>query len=225
MTVDFATYCCDKDRDKLYDNHGHHYQSHNYPFDNSFIVFQRTAPFDEEFMNGHIPLPIRRSDYPLILQENSIDPYNSEADDYTHGWKAAHYWMHHCVNQLEALNESEADYIVLADADCYIKNQRSSWVTEGIKILQENESILVVSPSDGTQIAHQTQNMSQQVMLVDRKRLLGINFDLPFEGFRDGGPMQEYYFMLEGRIGRYMEKNNLYRYMLSSDFRYWHNQW
>jgi hypothetical protein len=205
MKVDFATYCCDKDKDKLYDNHGKHYQSHNYPFNNGFIVFQRTEPFDDEFMNGHIPLVIKDEDYNDILSSNYINPINHEADDLTHGWGAAHYWKHHCVNQLTALNASDADYMVLADADCYIKYQHSSWVEEGIKVLQNDTRILVVSPSDGTSQAHQTQNMSQQLMIVDRKRLLEIDFDLPFEGFKEGGPMQEYYFMLEGRIGRYTD--------------------
>ncbi len=223
MTVDFATYCCEKDKDKLALVISDHVNSHRYDFDKIFLIHQRTKLYGKPYKVNLIK--IREDDYDGILSSNGINPDNNEADEYTHGWNAAHYWKHHCVNQLKALNESTADYIVLADADCYIKDQPRSWVNEGIKILESNKSILVVSPSDGTKGAHQTQNMSQQVMLVDRKRLLGIDFDLPFEGFKEGGPMQEYYWMLEGRIGRYMEKNNLYRYMLSSQFRYWHSQW
>ena len=223
MTVDFATYCCAKDVDKLEPVFNRHVKSHGYDFDVINIIFQRIPmrAVSKPAKGYHIG----RHNYNQILISNGINPDNKEADDYTHGWDAAHYWKHHCVNHLKALNKSTADYIVLADADCYIKEQPRSWVTEGIKILESDKSILVVSPSDGTKGAHQTQNMSQQVMLVNRKRLLKIDFDLPFEGFKEGGPMQEYYFMLEGRIGRYMEKNNLYRYMLSSQFRYWHSQW
>jgi len=223
MTVDFATYCCLKDRYKIENLFNNHVKSHGYDFDETFLIYQRCWP-NVKVKDAKI-LEISRRDYDDILSNNGINPFNDEADDYTHGWDAAHYWRHHCVNQLKALNTSTADYIVLADADCYIKEQPSSWVEHGIRILQTHKSVLVVSPSDGTHKAVRTQNMSQQIMLVDRKRLLGINFDLPFEGFREGGPMQEYYFMLEGRIGRYMEKNNLYRYMLSSQFRYWHSQW
>jgi len=223
MTVDFATYCCFKDKDKLAPVFEDHVKSHGYAFDNVYLIYQRCTTIEKT--NDRKLVWITAGGYKGILIRNGINPDNKEADDYTHGWDAPHYWKHHCVNQLAALNASTADYIVLADADCYIKEQPRSWVTEGIKILQTNPSILVVSPSDGTERAHQTQNMSQQVMLVERKRLLGIDFDLPFEGFKEGGPMQEYYFMLEGRIGRYMEKNNLYRYMLSSQFRYWHSQW
>ena len=223
MTVDLATYCCYKDIRKLEPVFDEHVKSHGYDFDNIHLIYQRCEPVNfRKDVNNCI---IHEYEYNHILSRNGINPNNEEADDYTHGWDAAHYWKHHCVNQLEALNASTADYIVLADADCYIKSQPSSWVEYGIEVLKSNKSILVVSPSDGTTLAHQTQNMSQQVMLVDRKRLLGIDFDLPFEGFKEGGPMQEYYFMLEGRIGRYMEKNNLYRYMLSSQFRYWHSQW
>lgn len=223
MTVDFATYCCEKDKHKLNKVFGDHVRSHQYNFDTIHLIYQRCVPV--EVNQGIGEYLIRRNQYDYILETNGINPDNKEADDYTHGWDAAHYWKHHCVNQLVALNQSTADYIVLADADCHIKYQRSSWVEEGIKLLKRDPSILVVSPSDGTERAHKTQNMSQQVFLCERQRMLNIDFDLPFEGFREGGPMQEYYFMLEGRIGRYMEKNNLYRYMLSSDFRYWHAQW
>lgn len=224
MTVDFASYCCAKDRDKLEQVFNKHVESHGYDFDNVFLIYQRCEPNIRVKEEVNI-LRIGGKDYDHILSSNGINPDNQEADDYTHGWGAAHYWKHHCVNHLTAINESEADYIVLADADCYIKEQTSSWVNEGIKILQNDKNVLVVSPSDGTPKAYKTQNMSQQVMLVERKRFLDINFDLPFEGFREGGPMQEYYFMLEGRVGRYLEKNGLYRYMLSSKHRYWHSQW
>jgi len=222
MKVDLASFCCSKDRDKLEPVFNNHVDSHGYNFDNVHLVYQRCNPKEKPPVNI---IQISEYDYDEILIENGINPFNDQADELTHGWDAAHYWRHHCVNHLAALNTSTADYIVLADADCYIKDQRSSWVNEGIKILQNNKYVLVVSPSDGTPGSHQTQNMSQQVMLVERKRLLDIDFDLPFEGFKEGGPMQEYYFMLEGRIGRYMEKHNLWRYMLSSHFRYWHSQW
>lgn len=227
--VDFATYCCEKDVDKLYNNWSKHVLSHNYQFNTLHTVYQRVKPesypsiyFDGE-TKGHF---IEEDDYTTILSNQGINPDNKEADEYTHGWKGPHYWQHHCVNHLFALNASEADYIVLSDADCYIKNQPhgQSWVTKGIEILKSDPSILVVSPSDGG-TERKTQIMSQQLFLCERERLLNIDFDLPFEGFKEGGPFAEYYFMLEGRIGRYMEKHNLFRYVLDSRFRYWHDAW
>jgi len=222
MTVDFATYCCSKDQAKLYDKFLEHLGSHNYPFDKIHIIHQRVRP-THVFLNCN-SLYIDYEDYDDILKSYNINPDNKEADDYTHGWNHSHYWKHHCVNHLDALYHSEADYIVLCDADCHMVNNKTNWIKEGIEILKNDSNILVVSPNDGSKGGN-TQNMSQQIFLCERARLAAIDFDLPFEGFKEGGPMQEYYFMLEGRIGRYMEKNNLFRYIMNKHFRYWHEQW
>ncbi len=222
MTVDFATYCCEKDIDKLGPVFNRHVKSHGYDFDLINIIFQRTPM-------GVINNPVKGyyiSDvnYDQILRDNGINPDNKEADDYTHGWDAAHYWKHHCVNQLVALNKSTADYIVLADADCYMVTN-TNWVEKGIQLLKDNRKYLVISPSDGTRVAHETNIMSQQLFLCERQRMLDIDFDLPFTGFKEGGPFAEFYFLLEGRISRYMEKHGLTRFMLSDEHRYWHDQW
>ena len=82
----------------------------------------------------------------------------------------------------------------------------------------------MVSPSDGG-AERQTLIMSQQLFVCDRKRLQSINFDLPFTGFKDGGPFAEFYFMLEGKIARYMEQNGLYRFVMDPRYRYWHAQY
>jgi len=228
MTCDFAIYCCEKDKDKLQNNITAHINSHGYMFNEHILIYQRV----ENPGNIGVPGPtggyyeIKKEDYPDILLRNGINPYNEEADEYTHGWNGPHYWKHHCVNHLVALEASSADYIVLSDADCHIKSQPNSWVTKGIQILQSNKNVLIVSPSDGGgKQDRYTQNMSQQLFLCERDRLKNIDFDLPFEGFKEGGPMQEYYFMLEGRIGRYTEKNKLQRYILGEQYRYWHLQW
>lgn len=220
MTVDFATYCCYKDKDKLMPVLVDHVKSHSYDFDSVNVIFQRTNIILGEYNSYHID----NRDYNSILLSNGINPYNKEADEYTHGYNAAHYWKHHCVNHLKALNESTADYIVLADADCYMKTN-TNWVEKGIQLLKSNPKYLVISPSDGTKVAHETNIMSQQLFLCERKRMLGIDFDLPFTGFKEGGPFAEFYFLLEGRISRYMEKHGLTRFMLSDEHRYWHDQW
>lgn len=236
MTVDFVTYCCSKDIDKLHTNIVDHVNSHRYDFNNKYIVYQRCFPSDElhgfsaklTSLKESIPslntVSILDGMYDDILTRNGINIDNVEADELTHGWNHSHYWRHHCVNHLIALEQSDADYIVMSDADCHIESQPNSWIIQAIEALKSNSNILIVSPSDGSR-SHKTQTMSQQLFLCDRKRLQNINFDLPFEGFKEGGPMQEYYFMLEGRIGRYMEKNNLWRYMLDINYRYWHKAW
>ena len=210
MTVDFITFCCHKDCDKLYENLDKHIQSHNYNFNKTIVIHQRIP-------GGYYS--IKEEEYPDILLRNGINPCNEEADDYTHGWSASHYWKHHCVNHLKGLELSDADYIVFSDADCFFMGK--SWIPEAIDLLKKPK-ILVVSPGDGTGPRF-TQTMSQQLFIIRRKDFMNIDLDLPFEGFKDGGPMQEYYFMLEGRIGRFMEKNDLQRYILEE--RYWHDQW
>ena len=221
MKVDYATYCHHKDADRLHEDFNSHLDSHRFKFDKIHVIYQRVKQRPTITANKH---EIKAEDYPKILRANGINPNNKEADEYTHGWDSPHYWKHHCVNHLTALEKSEADYIVLSDADCHMINGRGSWVNAGIRILQQNKEALVVSPSDGSNQIR-TQTMSQQLFLCHRQRLKEIDFDLPFKGFTEGGAMQEYYFMLEGRIGRYMEKHNLYRYILSDEFRYWHKQW
>lgn len=221
MTVDFATYCCAKDKDKLAPVFQEHVDSHGYDFDKVFLIHQRLyLEGQPEYIECRF---IHENNYDDILKNNGINPDNKEADDYTHGWDAPHYWKHHCVNQLVALNKSKADYIVLADADCHMITN-TNWIEKGIKLLKANNKYLVISPSDGTKMAHETLIMSQQLFLCERQRMLDIDFDLPFTGFKDGGPFAEFYFMLEGRISRYMEKHGLTRYMLSSEHRYWHKQ-
>jgi len=241
MTVDFATYCCEKDKDKLHANFLDHVQSHNYTFDQIHLIYQRVSLPDnglssKDSINNRLSFwgdlnvnsyQIKEKDYHSILKDGGIKSKNKEADKYTHGWNGPHYWKHHCVNHLTAMRESTADYLVFSDADCHIKSQPVgvSWVEKAILALKRDPSILLVSPSDGGGRERKTQNMSQQIFLADRKRLKAIDFDLPFTGFRDGGPFAEYYFMLEGRIGRYMEKHELFRLILDDRYRYWHKGW
>jgi hypothetical protein len=72
-----------------------------------------------------------------------------------------------------------------------------------------------------------TQNVSQQMFLCNRAKLVGIDFDVPWnwEFTAPGGPMQEYYYMLEGRMWRYMHHNNMWRAILPKKWRYWHDAW
>jgi hypothetical protein len=67
--------------------------------------------------------------------------------------------------------------------------------------------------------------MSQQMFLVNANKMRQMEF-IPWDGkFIDGGPFQEFYALLEGFIHRYMKKNNLYRYLLGQEYRWWHLEW
>jgi hypothetical protein len=195
----------------------------------------------EEYMSGvtlfpYASMELESEDYPDILTKYKIPEDDPIADEMTHGSTAPHYWRWHCINHLIGLDVSRAIYVVFSDADCRIKESPPgrSWVDEGIKLLEKYNDILIVSPSDGGHMAEKrigsvrlTQNVSQQVFLCNRIRLNRIDFAIPWnwEYTAPGGPFQEYYYMLEGRMWRYMHKHGLYRAILPKQWRYWHDQW
>ena len=173
MTIDYITFCCDKDVNKLHDNVVEHQLSHNFIFNKVHVIHQRTSSLGFDYLrkmypDKYVSHEIDAKEYPDILLDFQINPINDEADEYTHGWKAPHYWKHHCVNHLKGLQESNADYIVFSDADCFIKLQRPnySWINEAIKLLRKPDC-LVVSPGDGSG-NEKTQIMSQQLLTCDR---------------------------------------------------------
>lgn len=245
MLVDFVTFCCPKDIHRLYapGELKSRVESHGYAFDNVCVVWQRCGDDFIAFLGGvtgrytaDCPHDVIRSEaHPNILSEFGIPENDPVADSYTHGPKAAHYWRWHVINHLIGLKVSTADYIVFSDCDCRIKSQPSSWVDKGIYILQRHREVLIVAPSDGGHMAERrlpggvrlTQNISQQVFLCERERLKSIDFNVPWnwEFLAPGGPMQEYYYMLEGRMWRYMHHYGLYRAILPEQWRYWHDQW
>ena len=145
MTVDFATFCCAKDRDKLYESLHLHIDSHSYAFNDVHVIHQMVKVGDLPLTENMQFYQIKEEDIDVILEENGINPNNAEADKYTHGKGAAHYWKAHCVNHLKALSESTADYIVLSDADCHMTS-KTDWINEGIVRLRANPLTLVVSP-------------------------------------------------------------------------------
>lgn len=228
MTVDFVTFCCPKDVDRLHQpgEIDSIVKSHNYEFDNVRIVYQRTYP--RPHSAPVYVIPHESEHYPGILEHFYINPDQPKADEMTHGPAAAHYWKWHVINHLIGLYKSEADYIVFSDCDCRMIDQPPdmSWITRGTTVLRHNPDVLIVSPSDGG-AERLTQNVSQQLFMCERNRLAAINFDIPWdwEFLAPGEPMQEYYYMLEGRIWRYMHHNNLWRYVLPDKWRYWHYQW
>lgn len=242
-SVDFATFCCHKDIDKLHAPGvlEASVNSHRYPFDNVIVIHQRCS--DRLFNYPLLPNVriVTIDDYQVdgILSDFRVSPINPIGDDMTHGPTAPHYWKWHVINHLNTLRNSTADYIVFSDADCYIKSQQSSrsWVEVGIELLQRYRHILIVGPGDGGQMFEAktpegyrlTQNVSQQLFLCERHRFINeVNFDDMWDGQMNapGGPFQEYYWLLEGRMWRYMKNNNLWRCIVPDNIaRYWHEGW
>jgi len=241
-TVDFATFCCTKDIDRLHAPGvlEASVNSHRYQFDNVIVIHQRCSDklFNKSSLSNVRIVTINNYQVDNILTDFNINPVNPLGDELTHGPTAPHYWKWHVINHLTALRNSTSDYIVFSDADCYIKEQgERSWIDIGIDLLKRYRDILIISPSDGG-FMHEaktpegyrlTQNISQQMFLCERSRFINeVNFDEYWDGNMDavGGPFQEYYNLLEGRLWRYMRPRGLWRCILPTDIvRYWHDGW
>ena len=239
-TVDFITFVCPKDIRRLHDNHefDKRMSSHDFEFNDFHVIRQRCGnDFDDVVFTAK---EHRSEDYPNILQDFGISE-SAKAEEMTHGPSGAHYWKWHVINHLIGLQVSTADYIVFQDCDCRMVSNGEfgdPWIPRGIDLLNHYPEILIVAPSDGGHeqvntiydpkgVIRLTQTVSQQMFLCDRKVLSKINFDVPWdwEFTAPGGPMAEFYYMLEGRMWRYMNKYRLFRAMLPETWRYWHDGW
>lgn len=238
-TVTLATHCHTRDLPRLHapGELESLIDSHAYPFDEILVTHQRCGdlPYSLPPNRRIRVLNILEEDYPILLSHFGMNPDDARLDEITHGWSWQWYWKHHCVNHLKEILAATSDYIVFSDADCRIQKQPSSWVIEAIKILEAHPDIFVVSPSDG---GHEFEYFidggvravrmtSQQLFVGRHKQLLEMDFTyLQWDGhFISGGPMAEWYGMLEGWLYRYMRKHDLYRAMLPEAWRYWHYEW
>jgi len=233
-TVSFATHCHPPHLERLHKLGvlSHIVASHEYSFDEVLLVHQQCQGI---LCREIVELPALRvlesedwegpdKDYAPILTVYDIPANDPIAEELTHGPTAAHYYKHHLVNHLIELSECISDYIVFSDCDCLITEtpESPSWIEYGISILEERENVFCVSPNDGSS-ARYTQTMSQQCFLVNTERMRQGPLSLVWDGvFEEGGPFQEYQFMLEGRIGRLLKAKNWYRYVLRKEYRYWH---
>lgn len=240
-SCDFFTFCCPKDIKRLAQpgELTARVNSHGYKFDNVFVIRQRCGhDFDDIIFSSpdFAVTELHSEDFPNIIQEFGLPDYDPRADEITHGPSGPHYWKNHVTNHITALKVSTADYIAFSDCDCRILEQPSSWIYKGMELLEAwPRDILIVSPSDGGSMAERilsggirlTQNVSQQMFLCNRVRMLGMDFNYPWDGQMDapGGPFPEYYYLLEGRIWRWLRAKKLYRAILNHDWRYWHDQW
>lgn len=242
--ADFITFCHWRDWERLSapGELKRRIDSHRYPFNNVIVVKQRLGdvPESRKAIFPEADLVVESEDYPNILSEYGIPEEDAQADEMTHGSTALHYWKWHCVNHLIGLKVATAPYVVFSDSDCRIEHSPPgrSWVAVGMQALSMLREVLIVCPSDGGSMAEKrakvgniplrlTQNVSQQMFICERERFKSIDFNVPWnwEVIAPGGPFAEYYYMLEGRIWRYMHKHHLYRAILPDQFRYWHDMW
>lgn len=227
MKVDFATFCYSGDAARLHalGQLATQVNSNGWVFNNIIVVHQGCDPADYlPFGSSHVKNVLIK---PYEIDE-ILNRFNIRLDgQYESGTDRKHSWKYHVVNHLRAVEFSDSDYIVFADADCWMIHQPDSWVAVGITILQADPSIFIVSPNDG-EPERKTRRMSQQMFLARTKEFRQADFNQPgWDGNTDipGGPMPEYWGMLEGRIELYCRQTNQFRYVLNEQYRYWHHQW
>lgn len=186
--VDFITFCHWRDWQRLfnYEELQKRVETHRYAFHEVIVVKQRLrdVPESKIAIFSNADRVVESEDYPHVLRDFGLPDEDKIADDYTHGPEAPHYWKWHVINHLIGLTVSQAEYIVFSDADCrMVSNAAPSWIDVGIQLLQQHPEILIVGPSDGGMMAERrirkpygvvrlTQNISQQVFLCNRQRLL-----------------------------------------------------
>jgi len=218
--------------------------SHHWLFDDVVVIHNQCKaadyqPFDVPVRTVDLP----REEFDPLMERWGVDPHNETFHELTHGEGAAHWYVVHVVNHLRGLEATDTDYIVFADCDTHMKRQPEGqpWIHVGIAILQNKPEVLIVSPGDGGQVGGSsaeggqwsdgtrlTRNVSQQLFLCRAKEFKSqVNLDVPWNGEFDapGGPLQEWYAMLEGRMGRYMETSGQWRAILPDAWRYWHDSY
>lgn len=235
MKVDFATFCHKNDAHRLHKpgQLKKQVESNGYQFNKVYVIHQQCEPLDHEnphfwdFSNMPVDIYVIK-DFNEILKTFDIDltgQYTSTTDN-------AHHWKNHVVNHLAAIQRSDADYIIFADNDCWMIRQPKdndfslySWVEVGIHILEDMPEIFIVSPNDG-EPERKTGRMSQQMFLARVNEFRNADFNQPsWDGNANvpGGPMPEYWAMLEGRMELHCWATGQYRYVLGSEYRYWHH--
>jgi len=225
-TVTFATFCHIGDALKLHTpgQSRKQVESNGYAFDEIIIVYQLCNPNDyNSLLEPDMPITqVEIIDIDDVLWAFEID---FDKPQYISPTDKAHRWKHHVVNHLKAISEATTDYIVFADADCWIVNQPRSWVEFGIEKLEANKSIFIVSPNDG-EPERLTRRMSQQMFMARTEEFRNADFNQPnWDGNVNipGGPLPEYWGMLEGRMELYCRVTNQWRYVCPPEYRYWHH--
>ena len=227
--VDFITFCCKADGHRLHalGQLKKQVESNGYNFDHICVVHQLCHPAD--FENPYFadcPFEVTAwiiDDLDKILSYYRIDINKPQ---YVSNIDKVHTWKNHVVNHLAATMLSSADYIVFADADCWMIRQPlgESWVQRGLEILQSQPDVFIVSPNDG-EPERKTQVISQQMFMTRIDDFRQADFNQPgWDGdVRKMSELPEYAAMLEGRMHFYCKAVGKCRYVLSSEYRYWHH--
>jgi hypothetical protein len=229
MKVDFATFCHAGDVHRLHapGQLKRQVESNGYKFNEIIIVYQNNKfPAFGSLMDFEIDYLIDRcqiADIDEALRWLGID---IEKPQYISQIDKAHHWKNHVVNHLAAISKSSADYIVFADNDCWMIRQPEdeSWIEMGIWVLDNNPAAFIVSPNDG-EPERRTKRFSQQMFLARVDEFRNADFNQPeWDGNVNipGGPMPEYWAMLEGRMELHCRVTGQYRYVLGPEYRYWH---
>ena len=218
--------------------------SHQWSFDEVIVIHNQCKAGD--YRGFDLPcktVDLPREEFDPLLERWDVDPDDAHCDEITHGEGAAHWWKVHVVNHLKGLEVANSDYIVFADCDTHMRRQPPGqpWIQVGIAILQNRPDVLIVSPGDGGQAGGSmaeggqwsdgtrlTRNVSQQLFLCRAEEFKNtVNFDVEWDHQRNapGGPFQEFYCLLEGRLWRHMRETGTWRAILPDAFRYWHNSY
>jgi hypothetical protein len=222
--VDFATFCHKGDAHRLHAPGQLRRQvlSNGKIFRQVIIVYQNCNFQNTELAGYHI-MKYKIADIDLFLAQKGIDLNKPQ---YASTTDKAHYWKNHVVNHLVAVEQTNADYIVFADNDCWMVKQPDShsWIDVGLRILTNDPGVFIVSPNDG-EPERKTRRMSQQMFMARVNEFRQADFNQPgWDGDVNipGGPMPEYWAMLEGRMELYCRQTGQCRYVLGPEYRYWH---
>lgn len=223
--IDFATFCYKGDAHRLHapGQLRRQVESNNYQFNKTLICYQECNPLDYE------PFDIPAQSIIILNVDNVLRNLGVDVDksQYVSQTDKAHHWKYHVVNHLRAAYTSNADYIVFADNDCWMVKQPGSmsWVNIGVIILSSDPEVFIVSPNDGER-ERKTMRFSQQMFMASVNKFRDANFNQPgWDGNINipGGPMPEYWGMLEGRMELYCRTTGQCRYVLGPEYRYWHH--
>ncbi len=230
-TVDFATFCYSGDAERLHapGQFKMQVESNNFEFNNTHILYQSINFLDYDYNRLRDECEFNISVDSVMDIDWELEYYGIDINkkQYVSDTDKAHTWKNHVVNHISVIGGLVGvDYIVFADNDCWMVEQPMgrSWVEHGIKILEYNPSVFIVSPNDG-ESERKTRRMSQQMFLVKVDDFREANFNQP--GYT-GNPnnydtMPEYHAMLEGRMEYHCRESGQFRYVLGSKYRYFHH--
>jgi hypothetical protein len=135
LTCDFCTYCHPGDVERLHapGQLQKQVESNKYPFDNVIVIHQR-CDFND-YPDFNTPFNVKNIS---IADENEMDDilsrFNINKPQAFDGTK--YYWKYLTVNYLRAIEEVTSEYVVMADADCWMVENPDCWIEKAFEILR-----------------------------------------------------------------------------------------